>query len=77
MEAVAERMGYHVVGHHPPMPGAGKIAQALVATCRLEDGLHASMMTIVLYSCKTVATATSGGNAIPQSSGETPIEYAS
>jgi hypothetical protein len=77
MEAVAERMGYHAVGHHPPMPGAGKIAQAVVATCRLEDSLHASMMTIVPYSCKTVATAASGGNAIPHPSGETQIKYAS
>src|SRR5260370_21143744 len=65
MEAVAEGMGYRVVGHHPPMPGAGKIAQAVVATCRLEDSLHASMMTIVPYSCKTVATATSAGKANP------------
>jgi hypothetical protein len=53
MEAMTERMGYHVVGHHSPMPGAGKIAQALVATCRLEDSLHASIITIVPYSCKT------------------------
>jgi hypothetical protein len=52
MEAVAERMGYHVVRHHPPMPGTRKIAQAVVATCRLEDSLHASMMTMVPYSRK-------------------------
>jgi hypothetical protein len=26
MEAVAERMGDHVVGHHPTMPGVGKTA---------------------------------------------------
>jgi len=74
MEAMAERMGYYVVGHHPSMPGAGKIAQAVVATCRLEDSLHDSMMTIVPYSCKTVAAATSGGNAISQPSGETRIK---
>jgi len=43
------------------MPGAGKTAQAVVATCRLEDSLHASMMTIVPFSGKTVAAATSGG----------------
>src|SRR5438270_2617801 len=65
MEAVAERMRNHVVGHHAPMPSAGKTAQAVVATSRLEDSLHASMMTIVPYPSKTVATATSvGGNAI-------------
>jgi hypothetical protein len=45
VEAVAERMGDHVVGHHPTMPGVGKTAQAVVATRRLEDGLHAFMMT--------------------------------
>jgi hypothetical protein len=50
MKAVAECMGDHVVGHHPPMPGAGKMAQALVATCRLEDSSHSSMMTIFPYS---------------------------
>jgi hypothetical protein len=61
MEAVAERMGDHVVGHHPPMPSAGKMAQAVVATCRLEDSWHTSMMTIVPYASKTVATATSVG----------------
>jgi hypothetical protein len=41
VEAVAERMGDHVVGHHPTMPGVGKTAQAVVATRRLEDSLHA------------------------------------
>jgi hypothetical protein len=52
------------------MPSAGKMAQAVVATCRLEDSLHTSMMTIVPYPSKTAATATSvGGNAIPQPSG--------
>jgi hypothetical protein len=59
------------------MPGVRKIAQAVVATCGLEDSLHASIMTIVPYSCKTVATAASGGNAIPHPSGETQIRYAS
>ena len=42
VEAVAERMGDLVVGHHPTMPGVCKTAQAVVATRRLEDSLHAS-----------------------------------
>src|SRR4029077_3805329 len=65
VEAVAERMADHVVGHHPTMPGAGKTAQAVVATRRLENSLHASIMTIVPCLCKTMAAASSaGGNAI-------------
>src|SRR5271155_2752196 len=47
VEAVAERMGDHVVGHHSTMPGVGKTAQAVVTTRRLEDSLHASIMTIL------------------------------
>jgi len=35
------------------MPGIGKTAQAVVATRRLEDSLHASMMTILPCLCKT------------------------
>jgi hypothetical protein len=54
VEAVAERMGDHVVGHHPAVPGVGKTAQAGDATSRLEDSLHASMMTILPYLCKHV-----------------------
>ena len=50
VEAVAERMADHLIGHHPTMPGAGEMAQAVVATGRLKDSLHASMMTIVPYS---------------------------
>jgi hypothetical protein len=47
------------------MPDAGKTAQAVVATRRLEDSLHASIMTIVPCLCKTMAAASSaGGNAI-------------
>jgi hypothetical protein len=38
---VAERMGDHVVGHYPTMPGAGKTSQAVVATRCLEDSSHA------------------------------------
>ena len=59
VEAVAERMADHVVGHHPTMPGASKTAQAVVATRRLEDSLHASMMTIVPCLRKTMAAASS------------------
>ena len=44
VEAVAEGMGDHGVGHHPTMPGLGKTAQAVVATRRLENSLHASIM---------------------------------
>src|ERR1700674_2622866 len=47
VEAVAERMADHVVGHHPTMPGTGKAAQAVVATRRLANSLHASIITIV------------------------------
>jgi hypothetical protein len=50
VEAVAERMGDHVVGHHPTMPGVGKTAQAVIATRRLEDRSHAFMMTILPVS---------------------------
>ena len=45
VEAVAERMGDHFVGHHPAVRGVGKTAQAGDATRCLEDSLHASMMT--------------------------------
>jgi hypothetical protein len=37
------------------MPGVGKTAQAVVATRRLEDSLHASMMTILPCLRKTMA----------------------
>jgi hypothetical protein len=37
------------------MPGVGKAAQAVVATRRFEDSLHASMMTIVPSLCKMMA----------------------
>src|SRR5262245_53305110 len=40
VEAVAERMGHDVVGHHPLMPGVSKTAQAFIATRCLEDSLH-------------------------------------
>jgi hypothetical protein len=62
VEAVAERMGDHVVGHHPAMPGLGEAAQTVAATCRLEDRLHASilhapMMTTLPCPCKTMVPA--------------------
>jgi hypothetical protein len=42
VEAVAECMIDHVVGHHPAVPGVGKTAQAVDAPRYLEDSLHAS-----------------------------------
>ena len=56
-------MGDHVVGHHPTMPGVRKTAQAVVATRRLEDSLHASMMTILPSLCKTMAWRVQVGRA--------------
>jgi hypothetical protein len=57
-------MADHIVVHHPTVPGGGKTAKTLVATRRLEHGLHAFMMTIVPCPRKTVAAANSaGGNA--------------
>jgi hypothetical protein len=61
VEAVAERMSDHVVGHHPTMPGVGKTAQAIIATRSLEDCSHAFMMTILSCLCKTMARASSAG----------------
>jgi hypothetical protein len=46
VEAVAERMADHVVGHHPTMPGGGKTSQGVVATGCLEDSLHGSIMIL-------------------------------
>jgi hypothetical protein len=43
------------------MPGAGKTSQAVVAAGRVEDSLHASMMTIVPCLCKTIAAGSSAG----------------
>jgi hypothetical protein len=71
VEAVAERMADHFVGHHPTMPGAGKTTQPVASTRRLEDSLHASIMTIVPYLCKTMAAASSadGMQAVPSEQG--------
>jgi len=44
---MAERMGDHVVGHDPTMPSLRETAQALIPTRRLENSLHAPMITIV------------------------------
>src|SRR5215471_18407993 len=55
VEAVAERMGDHLIGHHPTMPGVGKTAHAVVATRRLEDTLHSSMIASLPCLCKTMA----------------------
>ena len=43
---------------HPTMPGVGKTPQAVVAAGRLEDSLHASMMTILPCLCKVSGEAT-------------------
>jgi len=40
VEAMAERMGHDVIGHHPLMPGVSKTAQAFIATRCLENSLH-------------------------------------
>ncbi len=45
---MTERMCDNVVGHHPTMPSFGEAAKAIHSTRRLEDGLHAFIMTIVL-----------------------------
>ena len=45
METVTEHVADYFVGHHPTMPGAGKTAQAIVATRRFENRLHSPMMT--------------------------------
>jgi hypothetical protein len=55
VEAVAEGMADHVVGHNQPMPGGGKTPQVVTSTRRLENSLHASIMTIVPCLCKTTA----------------------
>jgi hypothetical protein len=60
------------------MPGAGKTSQAVVATCCLEDSLHASIMTIVPSLCKTMAAASSaGGKCNPRHPDGNPAKYGS
>jgi hypothetical protein len=65
VEAMAERMGHDVVCHHPIMPGVSKTAQPFVATRCLEDSLHAPMMTILSWLCKTLTPAGSLGPRHP------------
>jgi hypothetical protein len=64
VETVAECVGDYVVGHYAAMPGVGETTQAVVATCRLEDSLHAFMMTILPCLCKTMARRVQLGSAI-------------
>jgi hypothetical protein len=45
VEAVAERMSDNFVGHHSAMPRVSKTPQAVIATGRLEDTLHAAILT--------------------------------
>ncbi len=56
VKAMAERMGYHVVSHHPMVPGVSKTAQAIDAPGRLENSFHTVMMTILrsLIKMRTV-----------------------
>jgi hypothetical protein len=54
VKAVAERMSDHIVRHHATVPGVGKSAQALDATHRVEESLHASMMTILSCLFKAI-----------------------
>ena len=64
VEPVAERMADHVVGYHATVPGVGKTAHSVHSTRRLEDSLHASIMTIVPCLCKTMAAASSAEGII-------------
>jgi hypothetical protein len=72
VEAVAECMADNVVGHHPTMPGVGKTAQAVASTRRIKDSLHASIMTIVLSLCKTMAAVSSAEGNAPVPSDRNP-----
>ena len=45
VEAVAEGMADHVVGHYPMMPSLGKTAQTTDSTRRLKDSTHIRMIT--------------------------------
>jgi hypothetical protein len=77
VEAVAERVADHVIGHHPTMPGVGETAQAVAATHRLKDILHASMITTVPYSVQDDKRGEfSGDNAI-RAVRQAPAKYGS
>jgi hypothetical protein len=58
---MAESMGHDDVGHNPLMPGVSKTVQAVLATRCVEDSLHAPMMTILSWLCKTLTPAGSEG----------------
>lgn len=64
METVTERMADYFVGHHPTMPGAGKTAQTLVATRRLEYSAHAFHND---NGCPWQQVAAAGSTAVTQS----------
>ncbi len=57
LETVAERVANYFVGHHPAMPGCGKATQSIATSRGLEDGTHASMMTMCLNASKTESVA--------------------
>src|SRR5260370_5576240 len=59
VEALPHRWAANAVGIPRTTPAVGKTAQAVVATGRLEDSLHVSMMTILQCLCKTMAPASS------------------
>jgi hypothetical protein len=63
VEAVAEGMGDHLVGHHATMPRVGKTAEAVASTRRLEDSLHAGILTIARCFCKTMMAASSAATS--------------
>jgi hypothetical protein len=55
VKTVAERMGDHLVCHHPTVSGVGKSAQAVNPTHGIEESLHASMMTILFHATQGTA----------------------
>ena len=61
VEAMAEGMCDYLVGHHATMPSVGKTAQAVASTDRLEDSLHAGILTIAQCLCKTMTSANPTG----------------
>jgi len=67
VKTMAERMGHHLIGHNPLMPGGRKTPQAVVATRCLEDSLHVPIMTILLSLFKTLTPARAHGAAISES----------
>lgn len=54
MEAVAEGMADHFVGHDSTMPGVGETAQAVHSACGFENSLHGSIMQSCNAFCKVV-----------------------